>query len=55
MSELTEINYTDDPVKLEHGSETPNFDNANSNNKEWDAGMELALLNAISRCKPVGK
>lgn len=22
--------------------------------KEWDARMELALFNAISRCKPVG-
>lgn len=22
--------------------------------REWDAGMELALLNAISQCKPVG-
>ncbi|KAG1148923.1 hypothetical protein G6F37_002882 [Rhizopus arrhizus] len=24
------------------------------NTKEWDARMELALFNAISRCKPVG-
>lgn len=53
-SEPTEINYADDLIKLEHGNELPNFE-SNGFNKEWDAAMELALLNAISRCKPVGK
>lgn len=53
-SEPTEINYADDPIKLEHGNESPNFESSGSQ-KEWDAAMELALLNAISRCKPVGK
>lgn len=52
MSEFTtEPHYTDDPIKMEHGHELPNFDST----KEWDAQMELALLNAISRCKPVGE
>lgn len=52
MSEFTtEPQYADDPIKLEIGHELPNFDNS----KEWDAQMELALLNAISRCKPVGE
>ncbi|KAI8057463.1 chromatin modification-related protein EAF7-domain-containing protein [Thamnidium elegans] len=37
-----------DTIKIE--AELPTFEH----NKEWDAGMELALLNAISRCKPVG-
>lgn len=47
----TELNqpYTDNTIKVE--MELPTFEQ----NKEWDAGMELALLNAISRCKPVGK
>ncbi|KAI9351855.1 chromatin modification-related protein EAF7-domain-containing protein [Pilaira anomala] len=40
--------YTDNTIKVE--MELPTFEQ----NKEWDAGMELALLNAISRCKPVG-
>ncbi|KAI8391560.1 chromatin modification-related protein EAF7-domain-containing protein [Radiomyces spectabilis] len=29
-------------------------DNADGSIKEWDASMELALLNAVARCKPVG-
>ncbi|KAI8881305.1 CT20-domain-containing protein [Backusella circina FSU 941] len=33
-------------IKVENGE--------NMETKEWDAGMELALLNAIARCKPVG-
>lgn len=53
-SEPTEITYADDLIKLEHGNDSPNFEGHGSN-KEWDAAMELALLNAISRCKPVGK
>ncbi|CAO3652315.1 unnamed protein product [Mucor hiemalis] len=52
-SEPTEITYVDDLIKLEHGNDSPNFEGHGSN-KEWDAAMELALLNAISRCKPVG-
>jgi hypothetical protein len=46
-------NLDDTTIKLEANQELPNFENATT--KEWDAGMELALLNAISRCKPVGK
>lgn len=53
-SESTETDYVDDPIKSEHGNESPNFESSGSQ-KEWDAAMELALLNAISRCKPVGK
>ncbi|KAK4521534.1 uncharacterized protein ATC70_012150 [Mucor velutinosus] len=50
----TESPYTsshlDDIVKVEHTM----MDDTHFGDKEWDAGMELALLNAISRCKPVG-
>lgn len=69
MSEFTtepttsnESNYkTDDnnqntpAIKVEAAQELPNFEQQQQQSKEWDAGMELALLNAISRCKPVGK
>lgn len=42
--------HLDDIVKVEHTmTEDTHF-----GDREWDAGMELALLNAISRCKPVG-
>jgi hypothetical protein len=37
----------EEPIKIENSE--------NAETKEWDAGMELALLNAIARCKPVGK
>lgn len=48
--ESIESQYTDNPVKVE-GDQHNSLD---YNHKEWDADMELALLNAISRCKPVG-
>ncbi|KAG2204480.1 hypothetical protein INT46_005409 [Mucor plumbeus] len=44
-------NNVDDIVKVEN---TLMEAETNLSEKEWDAGMELALLNAISRCKPVG-
>lgn len=44
-------NHVDDIVKVEN---TLMEVGTNLSEKEWDAGMELALLNAISRCKPVG-
>ncbi|CEP13794.1 hypothetical protein [Parasitella parasitica] len=43
-------NYIDNIVKMENTI----MEESNLGEKEWDAGMELALLNAISRCKPVG-
>ncbi|KAG1110263.1 hypothetical protein G6F42_015388 [Rhizopus arrhizus] len=43
-------NHLDDIVKVEHTI----MEDTHLGDKEWDAGMELALLNAISRCKPVG-
>jgi hypothetical protein len=49
--ETSESQYTDNPIKVESDQHT----NLDYNHKEWDADMELALLNAISRCKPVGK
>lgn len=44
-------NNVDDIVKVEN---TLMEVGTNLGEKEWDASMELALLNAISRCKPVG-
>lgn len=34
--------------------EDSQIDDIEMNDKEWDAGMELALLKAIAQCKPVG-
>ncbi|KAI8636735.1 hypothetical protein BD408DRAFT_406952 [Parasitella parasitica] len=43
-------NHLDNIVKVENTM----MEESDLSEKEWDAGMELALLNAISRCKPVG-
>lgn len=51
-------NTTEDPTEntIENITEnmTENTITSLESTKEWDARMELALFNAISRCKPVG-
>lgn len=47
---MAEVDY----VKKE-SEETFNADNFESQESEWQTQKELALLNAISKCKPVGK
>ncbi|OBZ91110.1 hypothetical protein A0J61_00858 [Choanephora cucurbitarum] len=48
MTESVDTKELDHPVKIEESNEQSQL-----SHKEWDASMELALLNAISRCKPV--
>jgi hypothetical protein len=48
--ETNESQYNDSPIKIENDQQN----SLEYSTKEWDADMELALLNAISRCKPVG-
>jgi hypothetical protein len=47
---MAEVDY----VKKE-SEEAFNADHFESQESEWQTQKELALLNAISKCKPVGK
>lgn len=39
---------------MENNTDNSQTEDIEMDDREWNAGMELALLNAISRCKPVG-
>ncbi|KAI9472264.1 MAG: chromatin modification-related protein EAF7-domain-containing protein [Benjaminiella poitrasii] len=54
MSELDTAEDVEMQNTIDNISIKQENDQVNLEYKEWDAGMELALLNAISRCKPVG-
>jgi hypothetical protein len=50
LSVMSEVDY----VKKE-SEEVLHADNFETQESDWQVQKELALLNAISKCKPVGK